>query len=117
MSARNRTDHRTRLIEGLRALADFLEDRPELPVPDMVHATVCVLHGSEEERKAEVERIGRLIGMPLNPADADLGYHSAEVRFGPLLYGAMTATEARRARTNALMSYQDCVSPDLPPGA
>jgi hypothetical protein len=46
--------HRTTAIAGLRALADFLETRPEVPLGSYV---------SDAEKIAEVRRIAEVLGV------------------------------------------------------
>ncbi|TDD22257.1 hypothetical protein [Nonomuraea diastatica] len=112
-----REGHRVRLIDGLRALATYLEDRPELPVPHGANVAVSVLHGTDEEKKAEVERIACLIGSAPDPTAAGQGHHKVKVTFGPVEYSVTAITEAATARWDAVWSYRDAVSPDPPSGA
>jgi hypothetical protein len=57
--------HRTTVIAGLRAMADFLETRPEIPLGDYAFVNVqhSVLHGTDDEKIAEVRRIASLLGV------------------------------------------------------
>lgn len=58
-------DHRTAIVTGLRAMADFIETRTEIPVASYtsVGLQYSVLHGSNEEKVAEVRRIAGLLGV------------------------------------------------------
>jgi hypothetical protein len=57
--------HRTTAIAGLRALADFLETRPEVPLGSYVSVNVqhSVLDGTDAEKIAEVRRIAEVLGV------------------------------------------------------
>lgn len=57
--------HRTTVIAGLRAMADFLETRPEIPLGDYAFVNVqhSVLDGTDDEKIAEVRRIAGLLGV------------------------------------------------------
>nr|WP_055504932.1 hypothetical protein [Nonomuraea pusilla] len=110
-------NHRVRLIEGLRALAAYLEDRPELPVPREAKVAVSVLFGTDDEKVAEVKCIAGLTGSSLDPEAPSHGHHTAEVSFGPVRYSVTAITETAFARWDAWWSYHDVVSPDPPAGA
>ena len=51
-------EERDRLIDGLRALAQFLHDRPDVPAPRYVDVLVFPLKGTNEEERAEIDVIG-----------------------------------------------------------
>ncbi|MGW2155011.1 hypothetical protein [Nonomuraea sp. NPDC001699] len=107
--------HRARLIEGLHALASYLEARPELPVPHASKVAVSVLFGTDEEKKAEIQRIARLIGSDLYLSDPDQGHYSAATCFGPVEYSVTAITDAGIARWDAWWSYRNSITPDPPP--
>jgi hypothetical protein len=110
-------EHRARLITGLRALAEFLEGRPAVPVPRQVDATVFVPRGTDADMCAEIERLACLIGSPLDPEGMALGHHRTAVRFGPVEYAVVAILAGPRERYDALMSYQGAVMPDSSEGA
>jgi hypothetical protein len=69
-----KSDHRTTIIAGLRAIADFLETRPEIPEPDRVDVQYSVIdrydpqnyriiETTDDEKIAEVRRIAGLLGV------------------------------------------------------
>lgn len=69
-----KSDHRATIIAGLRAMADFLEARPEIPEPYLVREqhsitdeydlqTHEVIHKTDEEKVAETRRIAALLGV------------------------------------------------------
>ncbi|MBN6057207.1 hypothetical protein JYK22_35110, partial [Nonomuraea sp. RK-328] len=108
----NRTDdHRAQLIHGLRALAAFLETRPDLPVPHDIDVMVSIRHDSAHESMGEVQRIAQILGTPAD-LDKTSGHSRASLSFGPVCYRAVAISDASRARWTALMSYQDSVRPD-----
>ncbi|MEV4112392.1 hypothetical protein [Nonomuraea sp. NPDC049695] len=112
-----RKGHRVRLIDGLRTLAAYLEDRPELPVPHDSKVAVSVLYGTDDEKEAEVKRIACLIGSALDPEALSHGHLTAKVSFGPVQYSVTAITEAATARWDGWWSYRDAISPDPPAGA
>jgi hypothetical protein len=98
------TDPQTRaaFADGLRALADFLATHSELPVPTPTSNVTVYPAGTDEAKRAEVERIARYLGVP--PTDR-LGLYRAVRSFGPVVYQAVAILEAEHAATDALMSY------------
>ncbi|MFC9973485.1 hypothetical protein ACFVH6_21585 [Spirillospora sp. NPDC127200] len=99
---------RNRMIEGLRALADFLEANPALPVEGYPALTVFTNDNDCEPcQRAEIDRIARLLGT--NPHDdTDQGGHLTVSRsFGPVEYNAIFIPATRLAAHQALMSYAD----------
>ncbi|MFE6488808.1 hypothetical protein ACFVGN_38570 [Streptomyces sp. NPDC057757] len=72
------TEQRRKSIEGLRALADFLESNPSLPVPSSQHLNVPLM------TNAPVEEFAAAQGLDVEYDDE--GNASADVKFGPLTY-------------------------------
>jgi hypothetical protein len=54
---------RTQYCANLRALADFIELRTDLPVPQGVHVQYSVLDGAYADRLAEVRRVADALGV------------------------------------------------------
>jgi hypothetical protein len=106
-------DHRTALITGLRDMADFLHDNPNIPV---ARSDVGVLHfparAQDAEMCAHVDHIAALLGTEIDQDDAAYGHYSTGVRFGPVEYGAVAVLAECRARHEALISYEGCVVPE-----
>jgi hypothetical protein len=81
-TAHQTPDERAERIAGLRALADLLESRPEIPVPDSLSGQYSVLafrynRGDSirldfAQRMAEGARIAALLGLELNERVARL---------------------------------------------
>jgi hypothetical protein len=80
---------RARLIAGFRALADFLQDHPDVPAPRWADVMVFPPDGSEEEMRREIDRVAARIGT--EPADrtADYGHYAVSRSFGPVEYRAV----------------------------
>lgn len=105
-------DHRTALIAGLRALADFLDANPAIPVPHSIDALHIPHHATDAEICAEVDHIAELLGTPISTRDRAYGHYAASIRFGPVEYRAVAILAARRAQYEADHSYDGCIQPD-----
>jgi hypothetical protein len=53
---------RAKLISGLRALAEFLENHENVPVPAWADVMVFPADASDKEQRREIDRIAALIG-------------------------------------------------------
>jgi hypothetical protein len=85
-------DERGRLIDGLRALADFLQDHPDVPAPRWADVYVFPLRGTDEQMRAEIDQIAARIGA--EPADdAGSGHYAAARLFGPVQYRAVAISK------------------------
>jgi hypothetical protein len=85
-------DERSRLITGLRALADFLHDHPDVPAPRWADVYVFPPRGTGEQMRAEIDQIAVRIGA--EPAgDAACGHYAAARLFGPVQYRAVAISE------------------------
>ncbi|NJP26785.1 hypothetical protein FLW53_21845 [Microbispora sp. SCL1-1] len=102
-------DHRTALIVGLRALADFLDANPAVPVPLSVNVLHFPHRATDTEMCAEVDHIAELLGASINQ---EFGHYGASVYFGPVEYKAVAILSARRAQYEADRSYEGCIQPD-----
>lgn len=83
---------------GARALADFVESHPDLPVdpaPDPFN--VHVLHGTDDGKRDEVDRVAAILGVAAHLSGPGTNY-SARRDFGPVSYRitAVFAGEADR---------------------
>jgi hypothetical protein len=60
---------RQALIGGLRELAGFLKDRPEVPAPKYADVLVFPPHATDTENQSEIDRIALLIdsGTEISP--------------------------------------------------
>jgi len=84
-------DERSRLIDGLRALAQFLHDHPEVPAPRWADILLFPLDGTDEEKRAEIDMIASHIGA--EPREIVSGHYSASLYFGPVQYRAVAIGE------------------------
>lgn len=84
------------LVAGLRALADQLE-RGDLPVsPYSRNGVFYHVPGTDEEQAAEVARVARLLGVPVQDSNDHL---TVQMNFGPFVrYEACAVQAAARAR-------------------
>jgi hypothetical protein len=79
---------RDQVIEQLRDLADFLDERPEIPVPlssTTMYFTVFAA-GTDQEKCAQVDYLSTLLGAPVTDDLADGGNYTVSVPFGGIKY-------------------------------
>jgi hypothetical protein len=85
-------EERGRLIAGFRALADFLQDYPDVPAPRWADVYVFPPRDTDEQMQAEIDQIAARIGAePAN--DAAYGHYAAACHFGPVQYRAVAISE------------------------
>jgi hypothetical protein len=103
---------RAQMIVGLRTLADYLEDHPDLPVPDYGGDVSVYPDGSEAEQRAEIDRIAAILGV--NPTDntGRDGHYTAEKTLGRITYRAVHIPSRARARHHARNSYRTNITLD-----
>ena len=80
-------DERDRLIGGLRALAQFLQDHPDIPAPRWTDVLVFPPDGSDEQQRAEIDVIASRIGTETR--ESARGHYSCSISFGPVKYRAV----------------------------
>ena len=90
---------RSDLINGLRALADFLSEHPDVPVPFWVDV-FAFPDGSDSEIKAEVDTIAARIGGSVKDATSSGGHYTTSRAFGPVEYRAIAIPASARRRAN-----------------
>src|SRR5699024_2747884 len=101
---------RATVITGLRALADFLEDHPEVPVSRYASGYLAYHPtGPDPAKRAEVARIAT--ALDTTPTDLGGGHHVASRYVGPIEYRAVAIPAAEMAAHEALTSYAGAVSP------
>ena len=78
---------RAALIDGLRALADYLESSPEVPAP--IYATVHTFppDGDWAAMRAEIDAIAAPLGVAAHRTAG--GHYVATRSFGPVEYRAV----------------------------
>jgi hypothetical protein len=91
---------RAELAAGLRAVADLIEQRPELPIPSVANRELQVYAtGTNEEMCTQVDYAGRLLGVPVTGDLLKGQIYKAEKSFGRFGYGfsAVRASEEEPA--------------------
>jgi hypothetical protein len=109
-------DDRAALIAGLHELADFLAAHPDVPVPPGYHETIVHVFpdgDTDDERRAGVDAAAAVLGTPAADPDG-CGHYKVERKFGPVTYGVLAISAARRAAHAAGVSYYGSVIPDSP---
>jgi hypothetical protein len=106
-------EERSSLIAGLRDLADLLEGNPEVPAPRWTDVMVFPPDGTENEMRAEIDRIAALIDASISDQTADDGHYTASRKFGPVQYKAVAIPARWLARRAARMSNaENIIVPD-----
>jgi hypothetical protein len=90
------SEERAGLIAGLRELADFLDQNPEVPAPWRADVLVFPADGTDPEMFAEVDMIAAQIGTTASDADSPRGHYSAVRDFGPVQYRAVAIPRTAR---------------------
>jgi hypothetical protein len=98
---------RHQTIAGLRALADFLENNPGVPVREYGWEVSYHPHGTDEQKAAEVDRITALLDAAPVDERGDGGHYTVSKTFGRITYTAVHVPARRMAAHEALMSYAD----------
>jgi hypothetical protein len=96
MNYSSNDEKRVRLIAGLRDLADFLDQKPLVPVPWGTDVLVFPAEASDAEMFAEIDTIAELIGSTASDADSPRGHYSAVRDFGPVQYRAVAIPHSAR---------------------
>jgi hypothetical protein len=84
-------DERSRLIDGLRAVAQFLQGHPDIPAPRWADVLVFPPDGPDEEKRAEIDAIAARIDAETNESPG--GHYSCSISFGPVEYRAVAIPE------------------------
>jgi hypothetical protein len=96
MSYHANSEERGQLTAGLRELADFLDQNPEVPVPWQVGVLVFPDEGTDAEMFAEINMIAAQIGTTASDADSPRGHYSTVRDFGPVQYRAVAIPRSAR---------------------
>jgi hypothetical protein len=91
---------RSGLIAGLRELAEFLDQNPQIPAPRRTDLLVFPQDASDTEMFAEIDVIAAQIGATATDADSPAGHYSAVRDFGPVQYRAVAIPHAARGDEN-----------------
>ncbi|MGW0802737.1 hypothetical protein [Nonomuraea sp. NPDC002799] len=108
---------RAQLIDGLRALADFLDGEPGVPVNfgatvsySVTPTDVADDGNIDQAERVEVDRVAALLGV--TPEYSGGGsYYSAVRAFGPVEYRATAITQEHMAKVHAENTYHGVVTP------
>jgi hypothetical protein len=79
---------RQAFICGLRELADFLENNPDVPAPKYSDVLVFPPHHSDPEDRSEIDMIASLIGSGIEISSFRHHYMTSRL-FGPVGYRAV----------------------------
>jgi hypothetical protein len=90
-------EERARLIAGLRDIAEFFDQNPQVPAPSYVDLFVFPPTGSDAEMFAEIDAIAERIGTTPS-ADEPAGHYRVVRAFGPVQYRAVAIPNSARAR-------------------
>jgi hypothetical protein len=96
MSNYANSQDRGRFTAGLRELADFLDQNPQVPAPWRADVLVFPADGTDAEMFAEIDAVAVHIGVPATNAGSPRGYYSAVRDFGPVQYRAVAIPHSAR---------------------
>lgn len=106
-------NHRAQVIAGLRELAQFLHDNPDVPVNPIEQRVVFSANegdgDGDEVAIARVRQMAAALGVKVNHHDR---HWSAERRFRAIRFGCSYVERAVMAEYNAALSYEGTVVPD-----
>ena len=91
---------RVRLIAGLRDLAEFLDQNPQVPAPRYADLLVFPPRATNAEMFAEVDVIAGQIGVTASQNDTPDRHYIASRYFGPVQYRAVAIPQAARNDRN-----------------
>lgn len=106
-------DERAAFVDGLLALARFLEAHPDMPVPSFGTSIYVSTHGTDEEDERTVDEAAAVFGVTAS-WNGTSSHYDASRSFGPVEYQVGSITSAHMARHRAHQSYADVVQPDEP---
>jgi hypothetical protein len=96
MSYYANSDERASLIAGLRDLAEFLDQNPQVPAPRYTDLLVFPPVASDAAMFAEIDAIAGLIGTTAESDGSPAGHYIAARHFGPVQYRAIAIPRAAR---------------------
>jgi hypothetical protein len=103
---------RRAFITGLRALADYLDQHPAVPVPTYGTEIYLSAASTDDGGCAQVDWFARQLGVPVPKGISYSGHYEAARRFGPVGYRMIAISDDAMARHHALSSYSGAVTPD-----
>jgi hypothetical protein len=102
---------RAGVIEGLRALADFLDQHPDLTTPNVL-ARVYPHADTDAAERAVVDQIAAVLGV----SSEGTTHYAATRMFGAVEFEACAIARSAKARYRAANSYYGVVEPESEPG-
>jgi len=96
MSNHVNSEERRQFTVGLRELADFLDQNPQVPAPWRADVLVFPAEATDAEMFAEVDVIAAQIGTTASDANSPRGHYSAVRDFGPVQYRAVAIPHGAR---------------------
>ncbi|GLY78475.1 hypothetical protein [Actinoallomurus iriomotensis] len=104
---------RHQTIAGLRALADFLETNPAIPVREYGYEyTVFARDHTEAAERAEIDRIAAALGETVCDETGRGGHYRVQKAFGRIAYTAVHIPAHRQTAYEALMTYAPTFNTD-----
>ncbi|NVI88065.1 hypothetical protein [Actinomadura sp. BRA 177] len=104
---------RQQTITGLRALADFLEANPAVPVEEYGHNLILSVRNMDDASAAAlVDRTAALLGVEVTDDTHWGGHYTATRAFGRITYRIVHIPEQARAASRARDSYRDSITLD-----
>ncbi|MGW4475849.1 hypothetical protein ACWENQ_39800 [Nonomuraea sp. NPDC004354] len=107
IAERNR---RETLISGIRELANFLENHPDIPAPYSLDA--IAFPGPNRRYTKQCAEIDRVADATNANVQDRAGHYTAQIEFGHVRYRLVAISDQARAEYDALMSYNGSVTPD-----
>lgn len=107
---------RAAFIDGLVALARFLDEHPDILVPSYGSKIYVSTHGTDEEDERTVDQAAAVLGVAAS-WDRTRTHYDVSRSFGPVEYEVGSITSEHMARYRAHQSYADAVEPDEPVAA
>ncbi|MBB6345217.1 hypothetical protein FHU36_001726 [Nonomuraea muscovyensis] len=109
---------RLALVAGLRALAQLLHDRPDIPAPRRIDVYHHARTAPDDEMRAEIDHIAALLGTTTEEHN---GHYSTSIRLGAVEYQAIAILADSRTRHEAAeaayRTVYDSTDTDLGPTA
>ena len=104
---------RAQTVAGLRALADFLENNPTVPVNEYgADYKIFARAESNAAERTEIDRIASALGADVEDDTTRGGHYTVSKTFGRITYSAVHVPAERQAAHEALMSYAPVFNPD-----
>ncbi|MFB4311948.1 hypothetical protein [Actinomadura sp. GTD37] len=104
---------RHQTITGLRALADFLETNPAVPVSEYGHDLIITVRNMDDaSAAARVDQLAALLGVDVDDDTRRGGHYTATRTFGRITYSVVHIPEQRHREYRARDSYRNNIVPD-----